>query len=414
VTGRVRLRQIADRMRHRLSFVPTLYVFGAVALVQIFLWIDRQLATESLPAWLETSVDGARSVFTAIAGSLITSTTLLLSMMLVAVQLASSQFSPRTLRNWLGDRTVQHAVGFVLGTTVFCLLALRSTRGLDEDSDPIIPHLTVIAAVALGVLSLVAVVRTVDHIARSLQVGSVIERIASDTIGVVDAVFGSVPTSIDVGPPSGAVRPDGSIDVPIGSEAVETPSAGWVQQIDDSRLIASLPEDSTGYVTAPVGSFVAEHRPIVWIAPAPRHDGSRRSSVMGAIAIGDSRTMQQDVEFGLIQLTDIAVRALSPGVNDPGTASDVLVQLGNVMTSLWRHPALPTTTRTGTRTLVRMRPTHAALLDRAFSPIVHYGNSDPQVVATLRDVLGHLRAEVERRELPGPVEPIDEMIRSLD
>ncbi len=412
--GAVRLRQIADRMRHRLSFVPTLYVLGSTVLVQMMLWIDRQLGDRTLPEWFKTSVDGARSVFTAIAGGLITSTTLLLSMMLIAVQLASSQFSPRTLRNWLGDRTVQHAVGFVLGTTVFCLLALRTTRGLGEDVEPVVPNLTVIAAVVFGVLSLVAVVRTVDHITRSLQVGSVVERIAGSTIKIVDGLFGCEAERFDVGTPSGAVRPDGSMALPIGAFAVETPSAGWVQQIDDDQVLACMPEHATGYVTAPVGSFVAECSPILWIAPAPADPDTIERSLMASIAVGDSRTMQQDVEFGIIQLTDIAVRALSPGVNDPTTASDVIVHLGNVMTALWTHPPLPTTTRVGNRTLVQYRPTHAALLDRAFSPIIHYGDSDRQVVDTLRSVVGNLRSEVQRRELPGPVEPLDELIRSLN
>ncbi len=412
----IRLRQIADRIRHSLSFIPTMYVLAAVVLVQVLLLIDRQLTSGTLPDVFETTVDSARAVFAAIAGGLITSTTLLLSMMLVAVQLASSQFSPRTLRNWLGNRTVQNAVGFVLGTTVFCLLALRSTRSFDENDTPVVPHLTVLAAVALGVLSLVAVVRTVDHITHTMRVGSIAEQVTSETIAVVDRVYDSDSDSdpIDVGVESGALRPDGSIDVPIGATAIETPSAGWVQQIDDDAVLSSLPERSTGYLAATVGSFVTASSPILWIAPAPTDPEECRSSMLEAVAVGDSRTMQQDIEFGVIQLTDIAVRALSPGINDPSTASDVIVHLGNVMTSMWEHPALPTTVRSGSRTLVRHRPTHAGLLDRAFSPIIHYGRSDRQVVSTLKSVLGLLRSEIDRRGLPGPVEPIETMLAELD
>ena len=412
--GAVRLRQIADDARHRLSFIPTLYVLAAIVLVQTLLWADGRLNDEVLPTWLETTVEGARSVFAAIAGGLITSTTLLLSMMLVAVQLASSQFSPRTLRNWLGNRHVQNAVGFVLGTTVFCLLALRSTRSFEEDENPLIPHMTVIAAVALGVLSLVAVVRTVDHITHTMQVGSVADRVGTETVEVVDRVFRVGPQPIQVGVESGALRPDGAIAVPQGAIALETSRAGWVQQIDDDAIIAALPEHSTGYLVATVGSFVAQSSPIMWVAPPPADSDACRSALLDALAVGDSRTMQQDIEFGVIQLTDIAVRALSPGVNDPTTASDITVHLGNVMTSLWERPAARTTLRSGTRTLVRQPPTHAALLERAFSPIIHYGREDAQVMATLRRVLAGLRSEVDRRELPGPVEPIDAMLAELN
>lgn len=113
----VRLRQIADRIRHQLSFIPMLYVGAAIVLLQAVLLLDRALNDQALPSWLETTVEGARAVFSAMAGGLITSITLLLSMMLVAVQLASTQFSPRTLRDWLGNRTLQHALGLVMRTT---------------------------------------------------------------------------------------------------------------------------------------------------------------------------------------------------------------------------------------------------------------------------------------------------------
>ncbi len=412
--GAVRLRQVADRMSHRLSFIPTLYVFGAILLAQAFLWLDSQLSAEAVPLWLETTVGSARAVFAAIAGGLITSTTLLLSMMLVAVQLASSQFSPRTLRNWLGNRSVQNAVGFVLGTTVFCLLALRSARSFGEADDAVVPHVTVIVAVALGVLSLVAVVRTVDHITQTMRVGSIAQRVTNETIAVVERVYRTDAGPIHVGVESGALAPDGSIDVPIGATALEAPSAGWVQQIDHDAVLASLPEHSTGYLTATVGSFVTASSPVMWVAPALDETDACRTAMLDAIAVGDSRTMQQDIEFGVIQLTDIAVRALSPGVNDPTTATDISVHLGNVMATLWEHPALTTTLRSGSRTLVRHRPTHAALLDRAFSPIIHYGSADRQVVTGLQEVLGLLRAEIDRRDLPGPVEPVDALLAELD
>jgi uncharacterized membrane protein len=410
----VRLRQIADRIGHSLSFIPTIYVLAAIGLVQASLWIDRQLSEKELPGWLETTVESARAVFAAIAGGLITSTTLLLSMMLVAVQLASSQFSPRTLRNWLGNHNVQNAVGFVLGATVFCLLALRSTRDFDEDETALIPHVTVLVAVTLGVLSLVAVVRTVDHITHTMRVGAIAERVTSETIAVIERVYRKETRPLDVGVESGAVRTDGSIVIPLGATALETTTAGWIQQIDDSAVLESLPEHSTGYLTATVGSFVTGSSPILWIAPAPADPDACGASMRDAVAVGNSRTMQQDIEFGVIQLTDIAVRALSPGINDPSTASDVIVHLGNVMETLWERPALTTTLRSGSRTLVRPRPTHAVLLDRAFSPVVHYGSSDRQVVTTLKAVLHLLRSEIDRRDLPGPVEPIETMLARLD
>ena len=304
--GLVRLRQIADRVRHRLSFIPMLYVVAAIVLVQLLLVVDRALNDQQIPTWLETTVDSARSVFSAMAGGLITSITLLLSMMLVAVQLASSQFSPRTLRDWLGNRKLQHALGIVLGTTVFCLLALRSTRDFgDDDTAPIVPHITVLVAVALGVISLVAVVRSVDHLTQSVRVGSVADRVAAETIGVVarndEIPAGQLPELV----PSS--RATSSPDIPSSAVAVETMKAGWLQQVDERMILAALPDGATGFVPVSIGGFVPAGSPLIWVdAPSPLDDECRHE-LLGAFAVGDSRTMQQDVEFGLVQLTDIAV-----------------------------------------------------------------------------------------------------------
>ena len=409
----VRLRQLADHVRHRLSFVPMLYVIGAIVLVQTLLFVDKSLIDQQLPTWLETTVDSARAVFAAMAGGLITSITLLLSMMLVAVQLAGSQFSPRTLRDWLGNRTLQHAIGIVLGTTVFCLLALRSTRDFGEDATAVVPHVTVLVAVALGVISLVAVVRAVDHLTQSVRVGSVAQRIADQTIGVLRQVeefpSGQSPELLPAADPSTTWD---RLDIPADAEPLEAPRSGWIQQIDPPTLVAALPAGSTGFVPVSIGGFVLDHGPLIWISPPPSADDRCWTEVLEAFAIGDSRTMQQDMEFGLVQLTDIAVRALSPGVNDPTTACDITVHIGNVLISIWEHPRASTSQTVDDRTVVMLKPTHAAYLERAIGPIRRYGSADPEVMTTLARTLESVRGEVVRSGLPGPLEPLNKALYS--
>lgn len=429
--GEVRLRQLTDRLRHRLSFLPMLYVVLAAVVVQVLLLFDNRVGDNDLPVILTTTVDSARSVFSAMAGGLITSITLLLSMMLVAVQLASSQFSPRTLREWLGDRTLQHAIGIVLGTTVFCLLALRSTRSLgDEGSVTTVPHVTVLVAVALGVVSLIAVVRAVDHITDSLRIGSITRRIAADTIAVIHASerlpAGQNPHAVPAG--GSADVPDrrddrqggpeaaasGAMVIPADARAIEIPVAGWLQQADDDTILDVLPDEATGYVVAPLGAFVTAHAPVMWVSPAPPDDHRCINDLLSAFAFGDTRTLQEDVAFGILQLTDIAVRALSPGVNDPNTANDVIVHLGHVLTEVWSRAAADHRRTVGGRTVVRYRPGHGDLLEEAFGPIRRHGRADPTVVTTLaRTVLG-LQSEVERRGLPGPVEPLVDFLVELE
>ncbi len=221
-TGRrlaqVRVRQLIDQFRHRLSIIPGLYVAAAIALSQLSLWVDRQIDPADVPDVLATTVGSARSVFAALAGGLITAITLLLSMTLITVQLASSQFSPRTVRDWIGDRTLQNTVGLALGSAVFSLLALRSTRTFGDGQGAVVPHLTVLAALALGVVSLFALVRSVDHIAHSVRVGSVAERIKDETLEAIEGEAslraGQAPSGV---PAARAARPATTGDAVAGS-----------------------------------------------------------------------------------------------------------------------------------------------------------------------------------------------------
>jgi uncharacterized membrane protein len=402
--GLVQVRQVADRVGHRLSFVPMLYVTAAIVGSLTLLWIDRNLSDQDLPEILKTTVPSARSVFTAIAGGLITSITLLLSMMLVAVQLASSQFSPRSLRGWLGSSTVQHSVGLALGTTVFCLLALRSTRDFGEDSDAVIPHLSVLVAVALGVASLVAVVRTVDHVTDSVRVGSVVHRVANETMGVVTKGQrrGGAATT-DLGGATATAQHPG------GSTPIEAPTCGWVQQIDEQAILEAIPDGSTAWIGVPLGAFAPRHVPLMWVHP-PLADDQVAHRLAKSVALGDTRTMQQDVGFGLVQLTDIAVRALSPGVNDPTTASDVIARLGDVLLGMWAAGSDAPTRTEDDRTVVRATVSHGEHLDRVVRSLCRYGNGDHEVMATLDDTLRTVRTEVLRRGLPGPLEPLDDAL----
>jgi uncharacterized membrane protein len=172
-------------------------------------------------------------------------------------------------------------IGIVLGTTVFCLLALRSTRDFGDDGTAIVPHVTVLVAVALGLISLVAVVRAVDHLTRSVRVGSVAQRIADETIEVVDRV-GAIPTGQrpDVLPAASSADTTLQRGIPGDATAVEAPTAGWIQQIDEEALAVALPEESRAHVPVSVGGFVPVHAPLVWVSPAPDDESDIHERVL--------------------------------------------------------------------------------------------------------------------------------------
>ncbi|WP_158412173.1 DUF2254 domain-containing protein [Ilumatobacter nonamiensis] len=409
---RVRIRQLIDELRHRLLVVPVAFVIGGIVLAQITLWIDRTVDDDSIPQVLSTTVESARSILTAIAGGLITAITLLLSMMLVAVQLASSQFSPRTVRNWIGDRTQQGAIGFVLGTTVYCLLVLRQTRTV-TDGDPLTPNISVLVALVLGIGSLIAVVRSVDQLTNRLRIGSVASNILDETVATIERRERLMPIEDPAGGRPGGHQDGTESAPPSGAHPVLIDSSGWVQQIDVDTALVGIPEGSTLYLPLSVGAFAFPDAPIAWVWPVPMEPQMSEESVGRAIAVGTERTMQQDVGFGIVQMVDIALRALSPGVNDPNTASDLVAHLGVTMLKLWERPVAPTMQEMKGRTVVRRDLDHADYLHAAFDPVRIYGAQDPGVASTMIRTLQTLRAEVERRGLPGPTEPIDEVIGQI-
>ena len=406
--GIVRLRQIADRVRHRLSFVPMLYVVAAIVVVQTLLLIDRSLNDQQVPEWLQTTVDSARSVFSAIAGGLITSITLLLSLMMVAIQLAGSQFSPRTLRNWTGDRTQQLAIGLVLGTVVYCLLILRETRTFSE-GDALTPHTSTIVAVVLGIASLIAVVRSVDHLTDRLRVGSVAGSILDETLEAIEKSERLAMENPIVAPAGRPTEAEREIAVPDDAVAVTAPRSGWIQQIDTATVIEAVPEGTTVYLPSAIGSFAVPDAPMAWVWP-PLEEPGGLDAVRAAFALGDTRTMQQDIGFGILQMVDIALRALSPGVNDPNTANDMVMHLGVVLLRLWERPMASNRQERDGRTLMTSELDRADYLHVAFDPLRVHGVADPSVASTIVRVLATLRAETVRRELPGPTEPIDDVI----
>jgi uncharacterized membrane protein len=207
-------------------------------------------------------------------------------------------------------------------------------------------------------------------------------------------------------PPSLAAS---DLQIPDGAIAVVAPTAGWVQQIDVPTVLAALGAGSTGRVVVPLGGFATTDSPLLWVSSPD--DDVDADALLEGFALGDTRTMQQDVGFGLIQLTDIAVRALSPGINDPSTANDIIVHLGNVLTALWERPIAAARTTEDGRTVISPPVGHANHLRRALDPIRRYGRADPLVTTTLMRMLGSLRAETLRRDLPGPIEPIETFIR---
>ena len=381
----VRLRAGVETFRSSLFFLPAVCVAVAVGGAELMLAVDARVPNDRLPGIVVTTVESARVVLGTIAAATITVAGTVFSVTMVAFQLSASQFSPRVLRGFLRDRFQQFVMGFVLGNFAYCLIVLRALRSGDADS---VPGLSIAFAVVLGVLAVVAILGYVDRAGRSMQVGEIIRRITDETLLVIDATIPADPA-----PPAPPAPP---LEAGAAVRACET---GWVQQVSTDAVLDALAEGMSAHVLVRPGQFVARGEPLAVLCGAPA-GAAIEHRVRSCFEIGRTRTMQQDVEFGVRQLVDIGLRALSPGINDPMTAYEVIVHLRPILLELLTRPLLGRVVARDGCTVVRMSlPSHADYLEQSLGQLRHAGRDHLFVATALLDTLGRLVSELRQREL---------------
>ena len=399
---------LAQRLRQSLFVIPGVGLLVGGILGEVVVQLDREGVAGWLPDGYETSSDNARAVLGAIATGTITVVTLVLTLTLVAIQLAAGQLSPRTIVNFLGDRFQQATVAVVLATGSFSLVALRSIR-TDAGDDIREPDLTVLVAVLATLVSLLMLVRSVDRTANRLAVGELVRDLADETCRLIADRYADAHTGVAVERPGRVVAR--STEPGEGGIVVTAPRAGWIQHVDQHALLSALPDQAGVEILHQVGTFVFAEMPLLQVQ-VDHLDEDARSALANTIAIGDQRTMQQDVAFGLTRLTDIGLRALSPGVNDPNAAREVMTRLGQVVLTLQAHELEPEQTELDGHHVVRRgAPTHDAFTREAFEQLRLAAAEDRVTLRTLSRVLDVVRTETQRRDLPGSTDELERQRR---
>lgn len=383
----VKVRAAVEAFRGSLFFVPLLFVLAAVAIAQITLAVDSGLDGEDLPDFLRTTVESARNLLGTIATATITVAGVAFSISLLVVQLASNQYSPRVLQTFYRDRFTKRVIGMVVGVFTYSLFILRAVRGpIDNNGEDVIPYISVVVALVLGVVAILVIVAFINHSAHTMSADEIIRRITVDTRSEIQKVAPD--------PDEGAGGPLPETPAPPEDAFIVTATRdGWIQQLEPDDLLHAVPENGTVLLHVRPGSFIAEGLPLCTIWPSPPdedHRSEARKEIWEAIRQGAARTLQQDVEFGIRQLVDVALRALSPSENDPTTAEQVIEHLAAVMKDLLSRD-LPPRFQEGQegRTLFRLAdPDHQDLVDVAYDQIRHVAASHSSVIVSLLRSLG--------------------------
>jgi uncharacterized membrane protein len=351
---RAQIASLWDQTRHSYWFVPSVLVLAAILLSFITLELDRALTdgeSRTSTSWLYTgSAQGARQLLAAIAGSMIGVAGTVFSITVVALTLASNQFGPRLLRNFMRDLGNQIVLGTFLATFLYSLLILRQVHG-EEGGDyrSLIPQISILVAVILAVVSLAVLIFFVHHIAQSIQAPNVIAAVAADLKAVIDDLY---PEPIgEAMPETLRLRAELQRQIPErmdqDSAAIHAGRAGYLQRIEaESLLEEAQRHDLVIRVDRHPGQFLLADDVVMRAWPAARVDDGVRDNLSQTFTIASQRSHAQDVEFGVDQLVEIALLGLSPGVNDPFTALMCIDRLAESL-SYFAQRAIPSPYREG-------------------------------------------------------------------
>jgi uncharacterized membrane protein len=383
---RLRQRAISDRLRESLLFLPIVLLAGGVLLEVA----ARQADRHARMGWLglfAMGPDAAVTLLSTIAGATITTAGVVFSLLVVSLQLASGQFSPRVLRTFWRDRVGQVLIGLLIATFAFCVLALSQIDTKAEQA----PRLTMTLTVLLTLASILAIVGFLNRITRQQYVGRIMERIQGEAVTLIhDLPYGSR-MGLRSGTPVTAPDP-GDLGAAL---VVRAHADGWIQQISQHAVLAAVPPGSTVRLETRVGAYLIRDEPLARIWPRPDAGTARRAArlIAEAVIIGATRTMQQDIDFALRQLNDIGLRALSPAVNDPTTAIESILRVSSILRPLLQTE-LPAQAHRDERDRTLLTPwnlDHAEYVRHAYGQIRLYAGSHPQVALTLIRVLRMLR-----------------------
>ena len=385
------LSTVRDSVRTQLWPLPLVAVLIALLAGVLLPRLDMHVDS-SLPGWASDVLFGgdagaARTVLDAVSSSLITVTSLTFSLTVVTLQLASSQFSPRLLRTFTSDVFVQATLGLFLATFVYALTVLRTVRSGSTDGSSV-PKISVTCSFLLAVASVIGLVLFLAHLARQIRVETMLRQVHEDASDTIDVVLG---VTSDAGNGALPLAPD-------VATVLLAPRSGFVVRFDEQAVLAAaLDTGATVLLDCCPGSSLVAGTPIgrAW-SEHGRLDRDAldrlRHCLVGAVVIGFERTAAQDLGYGLRQLTDVANKALSPGINDPTTAAHALGHIAALLCDLSELDLTPRRLcdHDGRIRVVLGRPDFAELVDVALTQPRRYGSSDPQVMGRLFLALAQL------------------------
>ncbi len=320
-------------LREKFWFIPALLCLAAAVLAEALVWFGR---VGGLPHALDrfsVGESGSRAILTAVAGSSLAVAGTTFSITIAVLALTSSSYGPRLIRNFMADRANQAVLGVYVATFLYSLLVLTSVRAEEAGGEVFVPHVAVNVAVLLAVLNVGVLIYFIHHISDSIQIATISRRVRSDLHATIDRLY---PDQIR----EWEQHPDGDAEHltdPGTGAVVRVGRAGYVIAIRHEELVDHAAKaDAVIALKVHPGRYVLDDTVLAVVHPPERAEELEQVMREG-VTIGDARTPWQDISFAVQQLTELAVRGLSPAVNDPFTAVNALDDLSSALSLLARR-----------------------------------------------------------------------------
>ncbi len=392
---RERLLLWFDRLRTGFWFVPIVMLSLAGVFAEAMLYLDRRVdpGLKNALAWAYTGgPDGARSLLSTIAGSMITAASVTFSLASVALSIASQQYGSRVLRNFMRDRITQVLLGTFVSTFIYCVLIVRDIRGSSYGGG-FVPAIATTTAIALTVVSLILLIYFIHHISTSIQASQILLMVARDMEDAIPKLYPS-----QTGAPSSGLR----VPRKEAEQGITIKKSGYLQAVDlETLLTIGQEKNALIELTRKPGDLLVAGDGILRVWGLREISNDLHAKILGAFHVNGERTPAQDIRFQFQQLTDVIVRALSPGINDPFTAINAIDQLSIGFAALLTRGARIHEEREDAHGVLRLvvpRPDLRELLDESVGHIAIYAASDRFVMRALRNLLSAIEARARDDE----------------
>jgi len=365
-------------------FVPAVVVLDSVVLAIVLITVDSTIDLPVIERWpllFGSGAAGARGLLTAVAGSMITVAGVVFSITLVALSLTSSQYTSRVIRTFMRDRVTQVVLGVFVGIFAYCLVVLRTIRGGDEGA--FVPALAVLAGLIVAFVGIASLIYFIHHISVLIQASSIIAATAEETIAAVDRLFAQ---ELDDDDRDGILWPSFANQL---WSAIPARKTGYIESFDTGALLDVARDSGTILrMEHGIGDFIIEGAPLLSVMGPGSVDDETTAKLNAAYSVSRQRTVETDAAFGIRQIVDIAMKALSPGINDTTTAVMCIDYLAAIMVRLTTRKFAPShCLDQGKLRLMTRGPSFESLLAEAFDQIRQNGAGNVAIMVRLLDAL---------------------------